>query len=138
MANNRLCPDESSLAYYLSGKMPEKEKDALENHLAECQDCLELLCDAYELSKPGRPRVLYGFIGKFLKYLYPVLAAISLILSFFFHGYFLQLLVAACLFGMKSIMDAKTARTLITVKEALAKDPGKEETGIRRDDIFKK
>ncbi|HEX9879826.1 MAG TPA: zf-HC2 domain-containing protein [Candidatus Binatia bacterium] len=47
------CPDEESLAVYLSGSLADEERDGLERHLAACSYCLSEVAAANEASEPG-------------------------------------------------------------------------------------
>jgi hypothetical protein len=117
---NRLCIDEKLLAIYLCGLASEKEKEYIETHIADCDECLSLLCETDSLIK----RNLFFNIASRLAHLitsniYTVLTVCTLLMSFIVHKYFLQFLLASALFGIKSIIDSKTTKMLIMIKESL-------------------
>jgi len=122
-----VCLSEVELNDYLSGALSRRKKAELEKHLAGCDACLEKVVFAYSTveefektkqdlpdggkgakpMKPDRKRNLWLF-G----------AIIAFTLSFFVSRYFVQLLVAAILMGIKWIFDSVNARILIMIYDA--------------------
>ena len=128
MTNNRLKgamthPTENDLAGYLAGSLPQARRREVEGHIARCDECLCAVVSAHESVgplKPGRKRSLKEKIAKAAKRfnIYLALAAVSFALSFIVPRYFIQLLVATLLFGIKWIVDAKTTRMLVMIYDA--------------------
>jgi len=126
-------PAEIELASFLDGSAPAKEKERLEDHIACCEECLAKIVSAYEavekFNKKGPAKNKRSQIMKKIN-LYFILAAVSFALSFIMPRYFLQLLVATVLFGIKWIVDAKSTRMLVMIHEAWKKGGEKEASRI--------
>ena len=121
--SNRICPNETILSEYLAGCIPEKERDAVEAHLAACAGCRTLIAEAYEVAEGSvfyrlRARAIVFF--KAYKWLLGAFAALTL--SFLYRKYFLQFLFVFAVMGFKWIAESKTARVLVLVKEAWKKN----------------
>jgi len=139
MQKTSLCLGESDLNDYLSGAVSQEKKKEIENHLTDCNGCLEKVVFAYQTVKEfnktkkslpaGRQGVkLMGSLWK--KNLWLFGAIIAFALSFFVPRYFVQLLVATILMGVKWIFDTLNARILIMIYDAWKKGGEKEATKI--------
>lgn len=131
--NIKTHPLDIELAGFLDDTLSPDERHKIEEHIASCGECLETIVSAHESvelfkkqkgSKPGKA----NFMKKINWYL--VLAIISFALSFIFAKYFIQLLVATLLLGIKWIVDAKTTKMLITIYEAWKTGGDKEASRI--------
>jgi len=113
-------PSEEELAAFLDGSIGGPGREGIEEHIASCASCLEkivLAHDAVETFKKSRPA---GGKRKTMPKpnLYLILAIIAFALSFAMPRYFLQMLAAAMIFGIKWIVDAKTTKMLVMIYEA--------------------
>jgi len=119
---------EIEIADYLDNRLSGKEKALFEEHIASCGECLEKTVSGYEsvrsFRKKAHKKGVPGFMKKINIYL--ALALISFTLSFIMPRFFLQLLVATLVLGIKWIVDAKTAKMLIMVYDAWKKGGEKE------------
>lgn len=132
-----LCPDEATMANYICANMAADEKNAIENHMANCQTCLVRLKDAYKaqsLYKEGKlPCVPESLLQKskaiaktkrrtspkgIRKNLWLIATCVAFVLSFVFPKYFMQCLVITVLFGIKWIVESENVRTLILVLDS--------------------
>ncbi|MCQ9206567.1 MAG: zf-HC2 domain-containing protein [Omnitrophica bacterium] len=125
-----LCISEVELNDYLSGAISGKAKSEIETHLADCNTCLEKLVFAYEAVRDFNKTKKEG--EKHMKpawkrngWLFGAILAFAL--SFLVHRYFVQLLVATILLGVKWIFDSVNARILIMIYNAWNKG-GEHET----------
>jgi len=121
--SNRICPNETILSEYLAGCIPEKERDAVEVHLAACAACRRLVAEAYEVAEGAvfyrlKTRVITFF--KTYKWLLGALMALSL--SFLYRKYFLQFLFVFAVTGFKWVAESRTGRVLVLIKEAWKKN----------------
>lgn len=133
MQKTSLCLPEIELNDYLSGVLSPEKKTEIENHLKDCNACLEKLVFAYqavgEFNKTKREGVkLMKSIWR--KNLWLFGAIIAFILSFLVPRYFIQLLVATILMGAKWIFESINARILIMIYDAWKKGGEKEATKI--------
>ena len=120
---NRLCINDERLAQYLCGGLHLDEREDIEKHLAECNHCLQLITEAYEVtSTPFFIKYLTLFFNYLQKHKYTLLTSLSLGLSFIYSKYFFQFLLASALLGIKSIVNAKTTKLLILIKDSLKKE----------------
>lgn len=137
------CPGQDQLMSYVAGRLGKERRKALEVHVAECSYCLDQLASAHEAQqayKKGqipeapsklaqRAKVIAGEVGAgtstrarismpkrgLKRHLWLLIASICFVLSFFFHRYFLQFLVATLIFGGKWIAESNSARALVMV-----------------------
>lgn len=129
------CLSKVELNDYLSGALSEKRKAEVENHLKDCNACLDKMVFAYQAVeefskiKKSLPAGRQGV--KIMKpewrknsWLFGAIAAFAL--SFLMPRYFVQLLVATMLLGAKWIFDSINARILIMIYDAWKKG-GEEE-----------
>jgi len=126
-------PTENELAAYLNKSLPIHDKIKFEEHVAGCDECLKAMVSTYESVeaaglKKSNKKERYNFMKKINIYL--ILAVISFSLSFVMPRYFLQLLVATLLLGIKWIVDSKSTKMLIMVYEAWKKGGEKEASRI--------
>lgn len=108
-------PSEEALADYLSGMLPVGKRKHVEEHLAVCHECLATVVSAHESVR--RKEMKMKKINTYL-----VLAILSFTLSFIIPRFFLQLLVATLLLGIKWVADSKSTKMLIMIHEAWKKD----------------
>lgn len=126
-------PTDAELADFLSSSLSAKEARALiEKHLSSCNECLAKAVSAYESVRLFRKGMPAKRKGNFLKRLniYLVLALLSFLFSFMVPRYFLQLLVATLVLGIKWVVDSKSAKMLIMIYEAWRKGGEKEASRI--------
>lgn len=116
---------ENDIAGYLVRSVSRHERDRIAAHIAGCADCLAAVVSSYESAGPARHsgdptlplrRYMKNIFKKFNPYL--ALAAASFALSFVTPRYFIQLLVATLLLGIKWIVDSKTTKMLVMIYEA--------------------
>lgn len=131
MTKAGLCVSEVGLNDYLGGAVSGKARSEIENHLADCNACLEKLVFAYEVTRDFNKTKTRG--EKHMKpawkrnmWLFGTILAF--VLSFLVSRYFVQLLVAAILMGVKWIFDSVNARILIMIYDAWNKG-GEQEAG---------
>ena len=124
MRKTKACVTDIEINDYLSGGLSPERKTEVERHIAECESCLDKLVFAYRTAREfdesgmkGRPKMK----STRTKYLWPVAALITFIMSFLTPEYFLQFLVATALLGAKWIFDSVNARILIMIYEAWKK-----------------
>lgn len=128
------CPDEATLAAYLSGAIKEAQARAIEEHLAACHLCLENVRAGHlgdklygEKSLPESSNELIRKAKGIAKmkgnrtlqrnlWLAGMVLAFSL--SFTVPRYFAQFLVAALILGLKWVSESENVRTLIMVMDA--------------------
>ena len=116
---NRICPSEATLSGYLSGSPACNDMAAVEQHLAACPRCRQLLVEAYEVTSLRRVYAGYKkWLDLIMKNRWLVGSLITLVLSFLFSTYFFQFLTACLLMGGKWIVDMKTTRMLIMIHDA--------------------
>lgn len=126
-----LCISEVGLNDYLSDAISGKARSEIENHLADCDACLEKLVFAYEVTRDFNRTKTKGekrmeFVWKINVWLLG--AILAFVLSFLVPRYFVQLLVATILLGTKWIFDSVNARILIMIYDAWNKG-GEQEAG---------
>lgn len=122
-------PTSLELADYLDNRLDAGRRGAVEGHISSCKECLEAVVSAYESVKEFKSKK--GGINIMKKInIYLILAVVSFALSFFLPQYFIQLLVATLLLGIKWIVDAKSTRMLIMIYEAWKKGGEKEASKI--------
>lgn len=123
--NKAAHPAEETLAGYLAGGLSKAARRRVEAHLGSCARCLGRAVAAHEavaafnknrLSKKPKEAVM-----KKLN-IYLILAVISFSLSFVLPRFFLQLLTATLLLGMKWVIDSKTTKMLVMIHEAWKRD----------------
>lgn len=119
--NTRSHPAENDLAGFLAGLLPKARRVKVEDHIAECDECLAAVVSAYEsVASSGNIPISRRGSGGIMKKLniYLMMAILSFALSFITPRYFIQLLVATTLLGIKWIADSKSARMLVMIYEA--------------------
>ncbi len=126
-------PSEAELSDYLGGVSAGNDKTKLENHIACCPECLTRIVSAYEavrdFEKMNPDKKRKGRIMKRLN-IYLILATVSFILSFIIPQYFIQLLTATLLLGIKWVADAKSTKMLVMIYEAWKNGGEKEASRI--------
>ena len=116
---NRICPSEEMLSKYLSSLLNEKHKNVIEKHLAECEKCRKLLSEAYDIiSSRNVKEFVFSLTKRITRNKWLFISSLSMILSFFIQDYFFQFLIISLVSGLKWILDSKTNRTLILIKDA--------------------
>jgi hypothetical protein len=126
-------PTESQLADYLGGTLSVRERTALTDHIGSCSACLAKVVAAHEAvsgcaEDRGRAKRKTGFVKKLNFYL--IGAIITFGASFILPRYFIQLLVATLILGMKWITDSRTTKMLVMIHEAWKKGGEKEASKI--------
>jgi len=121
-------PTEIELANFLDRTLDGKDIELVEEHIATCYECLEKIVSAHEAVTAFQKRGKVKYMKKINIYL--VLAVVSFILSFIVPRYFIQLLVATLLLGIKWIVDSKSTKMLIMIYEAWKKGGEKEASRI--------
>jgi hypothetical protein len=132
MQKTSLCLGEAGLNDYLSGAVSEEKKKEIENHLTDCNACLEKVVFAYQTVKQFNETKEGANLMKpaWKKNIWLVGAIVAFSLSFFVGDYFVQLLVAAIFMGTKWIFDTINARILIMIYDAWKRGGEKEATKI--------
>jgi hypothetical protein len=124
MTLTKMHPTENDLADFLSKSLSKAAADRVRSHISRCDECLAAAVSSYEASASGgSPSGNGGPAGRIkaiMKRLniYLALAIISFILSFAVPRYFVQLLVATLLLGVKWVADSKSAKMLVMIYEA--------------------
>jgi len=124
---------ETEVADYLGNTLPAARRGEIEQHIADCDECLKTVLAAHEaVTQYSQEFDLKGKGTKMVKKLnvYLILAVISFVLSFVTPRYFIQLLVATLLLGIKWIVDAKSTKMLVMIYEAWKKGGEKEASRI--------
>ncbi len=123
--NKRSHPTDTELAGFLARSLPKNDRKRIEAHLGACDECLDSALAAYDsvssFGKRYRKKGLNIQIFKKIN-IYLLLTAISFSLSFVMPRFFIQLLVATLLLGIKWVTDSKSARMLIMINEAWKRD----------------
>ncbi len=118
-------PDEATLAGFLAGRVPKDDLVRIEGHLSSCSQCLNRVTAAYEavaaFNEITPHKKIKDTIMKKLN-IYLLLAVISFSLSFITPRYFLQLLAATLVFGIKWVADSRSTKMLISIHEAYKRD----------------
>jgi hypothetical protein len=114
-------PAASELAGYLSNSLSANEIAHIEEHLSSCRECLERAVSAYDSVRDFNahvtPKKRRSPVMKKIS-LPLILAIISFTLSFAIPRYFIQLLVATLILGIKWVVDSKSAKMLVMIYEA--------------------
>jgi len=123
-----------ALYSYAKGGLSSSERDAAESHIAGCYHCLDILVS---INKGVRFQRIKG-VKMRKEHIFLLMAVMSFILSFVLSSYFLQLLTATVIFGIKWIIDSKSTRMLIMVHEAWKKGGDNEALRVIKDLNMKK
>ena len=125
-------PADTKIADFLGGSLSPEERIAIEEHMASCEECLEKVVLAYESVKMFRNGTPKKERNKFMKKVNPylVFAVIAFALSFMMPRYFIQLLVATLVLGIKWVADSKSTKMLVMIYEAWKKGGEKEASRI--------
>lgn len=123
-------PTDLELARYLAGQLSGKIRKAVECHLGSCALCRVSAVAAYDSVKAlnGGSTESTGGIMRFIERMrklfnpYLALATVAFTFSFTTPRYFLQLLVATLLLGLKWVADSKSTRMLVMIHEAWKRD----------------
>ena len=123
---------EIELADFMDNSLSQEKKRKYEEHLAGCDECLAKAVAAYESVNSIHKNKSIKRKGNIMKRinLYLFLAIITFALSFLTHRYFIQLLVATLLLGIKWIVDAKSTKMLVMIYEAWKNGGEKEASRI--------
>lgn len=149
------CLNEQVLIDYFEQKLSKKERESVENHIANCGFCLSqlnLIFEAKELSRRGaNEKVPSELIQKAKALLKPdkginhnktmskkrikrslflIGAVIFFALSFLIPKYFLQFLVGTLILGIRWAFESEGARTLIMVLDSWRKRSHNEDDEI--------
>ena len=118
-------PAEHELADFLADKLSKDRREQLERHLSSCGRCLDTMAASHEavtaFNKNKPFKISKETVMKKIN-IYLLLAIISFALSFMTPRFFIQLLVATLLLGMKWVADSKSTRMLVMIYEAWKKD----------------
>ncbi len=123
----KIHPTEVELSDFLGNLLSIQAKQRCEDHIASCNECLEKMVSAYDSVKLFKKRKV-NIMKKINFYL--VFAVLSFALSFITPRYFIQLLVATLLLGIKWIVDSKSMKMLVMIYEAWKKGGEKEASRI--------
>ena len=120
------CLDEKTLSSYLDERLSSMERKRIEEHIADCNTCLDMLLVAYESHGRNKkcPPILKDRIKNRLglkqpkkrpelKWLFTCLVFFAL--SFIFRHYFLQFLAIAVILGFKWVMEGEAAKRVIMI-----------------------
>jgi len=131
------CPKDEELADYISGEIAPDKKEKIATHISRCQRCLDIAAvslralndDALKkdsgltqdivkkasLIPKKYPKKNNQKINALKRNKYLLVAGVFFVLSFIVKIYFMQLLLAAGIFGVKWIMDTGSTRALIMI-----------------------
>lgn len=124
---NRVHPEEEILAEYASAVISHEDRVWVEKHISNCAKCRKLVSEAHSiLTREEKLKEKKNFFRLIRKNAWGILSVLFLMMSFLFSRYFLQLLLASSLLGLKWITDSKSVKTLITIHKA--QKHGEEET----------
>ena len=126
-SKKRVHTTDIELAAYLCGDISKDARKRVEAHLSNCEACLDTLVSAQEsVAEFNRNKLFKKRKDAIIKKLniYMLLACISFVLSFITPRYFIQLLAATLLLGMKWVVDSKTTKMLVMIHEAWKRDGG--------------
>ncbi|MBF0493655.1 MAG: zf-HC2 domain-containing protein [Candidatus Omnitrophica bacterium] len=131
---SRLCLSEEVLSGYMAGCGDKEERARIEEHLADCISCRELVLDAHEILKKNKTSAFWKDLAfALILHRWFFVSFTCFILSFIMRKYFIQCLMASLIMGMKWALDLKTVKMLITVYENLRQerttDPAKKYEG---------
>lgn len=118
-------PAEHALADFLAGNLPKDKRAQIEKHLSSCDQCLDAIASAHEaVTAFDKKRPLKRLKENVMKKIniYLLLAVISFSFSFITPRFFIQLLVATLLLGMKWVADSKSTKMLVMIYEAWKRD----------------
>ena len=121
MAKVTACVSDIDLNDYLSNALSPEKRSGVEQHLANCNICLEKLVFAYQAVEDFNKSKLKGtkpMKPNWKKNLWLIGAIITFVLSFTVPRYYMQLLVATILMAAKWIFDSVNARILIMIYDA--------------------
>lgn len=121
------CPSEVELARYLDCRLSEAHRQVLESHIANCQQCLDLLVVARQAGKrKWKKKEFQGLIKRIegglgikvgnntaTKWL--MLSIIFFMLSFIFSRYFLQFLIGATILALKWVFEGEGAKRVVMI-----------------------
>ena len=127
------CLDEKTLSSYLDEKLADAERKKIEEHVADCNICLDMLLVAYEAQKKRFSTLRLRRITRTiffrtnqavtvekirkkrpeLKWLFGALFFFAL--SFALRHYFLQFLAVAVILGFKWVMEGEGAKRVIMI-----------------------
>lgn len=112
------CLSDRELADYIEARLSREKKDRIETHLAKCFFCQNLLITTKEILDKHAVKSRFWkdiiFKNKWL-----ILGLVSFTLSFIVPRYFLQLLLAAFLLGLKWVFSGEGTRNLVMVIRTL-------------------
>ncbi len=136
---DHICPDEVTLAEYMTGTLGADRKESTDKHVSECMNCMYRLSEAYEILNVSKLKIAKEYIMKNIKKIniYLVLSIFTFIFSFIFRKFFIQFLAASVVLALKWIIDNKNTRILIMIHEAW-KNGGEKEAGKILKNIEKK
>ena len=115
---------------YLNNTLKADQRSEVEEHLKDCDKCLERLLFAYEAVSEFKKTKSRRTKMNFKKNIWLIGAIIAFGLSFLVSRFFIQLLVATILLGSKWIFDSVNARILIMIYDAWKKGGEKEASRI--------
>ncbi len=118
------------LCEYAEGGLSLNERGAIESHLARCYHCLDIVVSIHGCAKKV---VNQRRITLKREHIFLALAILCFVSSFIFKGYFLQSLAATIIFGIKWIVDSKSNKMLITIRQAWKRGGDKEAGRVLRD-----
>jgi hypothetical protein len=122
------CLSELTLSAYLDGTLKGRDREAAEEHISSCDECLRALAASYEAVAQFKKKRKENIMKKINWYFVGMVTSFAL--SFFLARYFLQFLTAAIIFGAKWIIDSKNTRMLVMIYDAWRKGGEKEASRI--------
>jgi len=134
------CPKDEELADYISGEIAPDRKEKIATHISRCQRCLDIAAVSLRALNDDTLKKDTGLTQSIVKKAslipkkypkkntqkisilkrnkYLIIAGVFFVLSFIVKIYFMQLLLAAGVFGVKWIMDTGSTRALIMIYDA--------------------
>lgn len=129
-------PSEIELADLLASALPRAQAAKIMEHVARCDECLTAYVSAHEAAGTfggsGRRMGLIKKLAGLLRKINPclMLAAASFMASFMVPRYFIQLLVATLVLGIKWVADSKSTKMLVMIYDAWRRGGDKEASKV--------
>ena len=121
------CLSELELGKYLDKTLSPGQKERIEEHLADCGYCLDLLVVAKDAVDASKKKV--SLTQSLAKQKWFILSMMSFLLSFFIKRYFFQFLTLSLILGIKWALSVEGSRNLVMIFRNLShhqEDSGRE------------
>lgn len=121
------CLSEKELSSYLDKRLGDAERRKIEEHVAGCNACLDMLLVARDAGRLKKTENMQGRRRGETKWLLGAL--ILFLFSFIVKRYFLQFLAASAVLGFKWVMEGEGARRAIMI----FKDFGRKQDPVNKE-----